>query len=718
MYKDLNLREYWTTLVRNWRIAVTVFTVFVASVLAITLFSKPIYEASSLIYIDTSASQFVPQKKPVPMDGQAYIETQVGILKSEALAKKVITRLNLDMNHIDDARSSLDILGLIGIDNDTGTVKDDRTETLRRFMSNLIVQPINGTNLLRVSFESGSPGLAAKAVNETVQAFMEQNLDMKVAPAEKYINWINGALGEIKNNLSQSARKLDDFRKHSNLVAGKAGNTPLLSLTDLSSKLLSAEAKRYDAEIKWRQAQRLSKKPGGLMSLPEVNNNENFQYIINKQRAAARLLAAQSKEYGDKNPRMVRLRNEISVLDRQVQSESDIIADSLKNNYEAALKSEQSIHAALAREKSKTINYGRLSNEYTLRSQDIDSTREMYKLMLNKLQESDVLGSMNISNVQLIQKAYLPEKPVRPNKPFNILIGLIFGALAGIGSAFAYERFEKTYSSPDKLEEQLGLPVIGMVPNYESPGDKYPGRIAVDTASSSPVAESFRTLRSNLRLSDRSGSPAVIQICSALQSEGKSTISVNLACAMAAAGEKILLIDCDIRRPSLHRFFKANNNSMGLSGILSGKVKLEDAIITSRFPNLEFIPSGTSGSDSWALVGGETMRNTLRILREKYDRIIIDCPPYLGISDASMLSPLTDGAIIVVRSGQTSKKTILKLKKNLEHIKAVILGVVLNDMKLRTLSSYYHYDYSNYIKQNKRVKKTSVTASANFKSPD
>lgn len=709
--KELGLRDYWVILSRRRWVATTVFLIFLASVLVGTYASTPVYRATAQIYIDTSGYQFSPQQQSAPsqLDNQAYIQTQIGILKSEAIAREVVSRLGLDLAGAGQSPLALFAAGVMNLfrpDDETVSADDYRDSTVRKFMDRLTVEQVKGTNLVNVSFESESPELTARVANEAVQTFIEQSLEMKAAPAKEYMGWLNEELGKIKLRMQESSIRLEEFKQSKDLVAGgeRQTNIPLMSLTDLNSKVLAAEARRYSAEIKWQQVLNLSRTPDGLMSLPDVMNNKVVQDLRAQLGALTKQVAEQSKKYGEKHPRMIKLRNETATLEKQLKGEVELAVASIKNDYDEALKSESSLRAALSREKTEAMNYERRSTEYELRKQDVEGMRALYGQVLKKFQESDVMGSINISNVQMYDEAVPPRKPSRPNKPLNVLLGLVLGAFTAAGFALAFEHMDNTYNSPDELEEHLGLTVLGIVPEGPGQDNERPNRIAVVADRLSPAAESFRTIRSNILLARKGAGPRVIQVVSALRSEGKSTVSVNLACTMAASGEKTLLIDADLRRPSLHKVFNIPS-APGLGGLLAKKADIGGVLKNTGVPNLSFMPSGTPCANPGELLGSAGMRELMVSMRGRFDRIIIDCPPHLGIADTSLLTPLSDGAVLVVRSGRTIREAVHKIKKGMDTIGAEILGVVLNGMKTRSLDYYYHYNYTSYIKDGRREDK-------------
>jgi len=697
MMKDnLEINDYLAVLKKRRWTVLTAFLVVFLSVAVATFIMTPVYKASAQVYIDPGANaQYSFQQTPYTFDSTSYLQTQIGILKSDTIARKVIEKLNL----VQQKDDGFNLLGLVGIGSEPRSGEDAVEKAMKKFNDGLEVESVKNSNLLKVSYTDKNPELSANVVNATVQTFIEQNLEMRVAPAKMAMNWLNEKLNEMKGKMETSSSSLQDFKQQKDLIVtgDKQTNISLQALTDMNTQALGAEARRVEAEIKYQQVKDFSKSPDKLMALPIVLNDKVVQDLKTQQMVLMNQMAEMSKKYGEKHPQIVRLRNELAGLQQQMRDEVNIVVSSLKNDYDVALKSEQSLKAALARQKGEAMSYQRRSNEYDIMQQDVDGARKVYDMVLQKFQESNVMGNSDMSNVQLLDKAVPPKLPYKPNKPLNLLIGLLLGGIAGVCVAFGFEFVDNTFKSPEDVEDYLGLPFLGVIPTASELVDKGgEENILSLTSPTSAVAESFRNIRGNMLLSTGDVRPKVIQVCSALHSEGKSTVSVNLACIMAAAGEKVLLVDADMRKPRLHRAFKVPN-TVGLSTILAKQGGVDAALKDVGTENLSFIPSGPVSPNPGELLCSKTMRDTISALGEKYDRIILDCPPYLGLADSSLMTPYSDGVLLVVRSGKTAKDMVMKAKKGMDTINAKIFGVVLNDVNAGAGGYYYgYYNYSYY----------------------
>lgn len=707
--EDVGLQEYLKVLRKRRVVAVSVFAAIFALSLFAAFFMRPVYVATAQVYIDPGqTAQLNFQQNVSQFDTSSYIETQIGILKSESIASKVITDLGLFSGDAGGGGLLSIIarpLGFFGVHLDAkASGEHERTQNkVDSFLGNLDVTVVSNSNLIKVSYESDDPVQAANVVNATVQAFIERNLEMKVAPAREAMAWLTDKVDEIREKMSASATQLQDFKREKELIVTgeNQSNISLQALSDLTTKVLEAESRRYEAEVKYQQVKSAGNDTDRLMSLPAVMNNPTIQALKAQQTTLSKDIAQLSKRLGQKHPQMIGSQRELEALNGQIDREASRVVSSIKSEYDASLKAEQSLKGALSRQKQEAMSYERRSTEFDLMRQDVDSSKEIYDTVLKKFQESNLMGNVSMSNVQFIDKAMPPMSPDRPKKPLYMLIGLILGAFSAVGVAFLMEYMDNTLKSPDEIDDYLGLPYLGMVPNVPAlQGVKPHTNLITVSDPKSVAAESFRNIRGSILLSSGDTTPKVIQVCSALHSEGKSTISSNLACIMAAAGERVLLIDADMRKPKLHRAFKVSNSN-GLSSLLIRQDKLADVIRQTPVTNLSFISSGPISPNPAELLGSNTMKETIAEIRGRYDRIIIDCPPYLGLADASMLTPLTDGTVLVVRSGKTSRELVRKTGKALELINAKVLGVVLNDLSGDSDEYYYAYNYNYYYTNDK-----------------
>lgn len=688
---------------RSSLIASVALAVFVA-VAAATFLMKPVYKAVAEIYIDPAAGPQLGQyQAQSAAEGNVYLQTQLSILLSDAVASKVVYEMGLDKAGEEKKGVMSTMAGMARtvwpyMKTDAKPAGSDREEAIRQFKRDLKTDYAPTSNVVTVSYESSDPEVAARAVNTAVDSMMATNLEMKTAPAKEGMAWLDARLRELRAVMGQSTDQLQEYKLSKGLIVtgDRQANISLQGLADLNSKVLEAESRRYAAEVKYQQVVRLSKDPDLLMSYPAMIENKTIQNLKTEEGLLAKSIAEGSRKYGDRHPQMVRLENEMGAVRKQMSHEADLVVASVKADYEQALRTEQALKRALAGQKSEAMSYEMRSAEYAMKEQDLEGARRTYDEILKKFQESNIIGSIGISPVQYLHRAVPPSKPDRPRKAAYLTFGALLALMCGVGFAVAAEYMDETCNSPEIVEAELGMTVLGVVPRDRSilPG-RGGGTLALP-APASVFAESFRNIKGNILLRS-DDNPQVIQVGSAVSGEGKSVVALNLACSLAFAGESVVVVDADLRRPSLHRYLKLSKGQ-GLSGILEGRANVDGSTLRTDVPNLTFIPAGRPASGSGELINSPAMLGLINELRGSYDRVVIDCPPCLGPVDSYILTRMVDGVVVVVHSGKTGKETVAKMMRDLKDIKANVLGCVLNDVDAKSHSYYqYGYDYNGDI---------------------
>ncbi len=344
--------------------------------------------------------------------------------------------------------------------------------------------------------------------------------------------------------------------------------------------------------------------------------------------------------------------------------------------------------------------------EYTLLKRDVDTNRELYEGLLQKLKEAGVAAGLKSNNFRIVDGARPPTAPIEPNIPRNLLFAAVLGLVSGVGLAFLLEGLDNTVRTTEQAQLISGVASLGMIPlgsksSREGPNPKRlviaSSKEAVELVTQvrpqSQMAESYRALRTSLLLSNIGAPPKVIMVTSALPQEGKTTTSINTAVVLAQKGVRVLLIDADLRRPSIHKTLGMGPHS-GLSNVLTGSTTVEQAITSSPIlPNLFVLPSGTPPPNPAELLASANMRDLLNQLREQYDHVVIDTPPSLSVTDAVVLSPRADAVVLVIRSAQTTKQALRRSRDVLMQVNAKVVGVLLNAVDLSSPDYYYYYEY-------------------------
>jgi capsular exopolysaccharide synthesis family protein len=370
----------------------------------------------------------------------------------------------------------------------------------------------------------------------------------------------------------------------------------------------------------------------------------------------------------------------------------------IKNDYETALKKEQALISNAETQQKKALDLGEKSTQYKILEREVETNKSIYQSLLQQSKEKEASVGAAISNIQVIDKATIPLYPFKPRVARNLLLGLVLGLMLGIGLAFTLEFFDNTIKNPDELADRFHIPVLGLIPfDKEVNEDRVKMAMRFFNDPRSAVAEAFRTTMTSVRLSSADHPPKTILLTSILPGAGKSSLAVNAAFSYLADEDRCLIIDVDLRKPSLHKIFEKAKRRQGLSSALSGMAKFDDVITNSEFPGLDFITSGPLPPNPAELLSSRKMREILAQASERYDRIILDGPPYQGFAEILVLSHMVDGVILVAVEGETPREGVRHFRKAVVNVGGHILGSIINKSgRKKGFSSYGSYKYYAY----------------------
>jgi len=706
-----SLLEYWRLLLkRKWTIVscVVVITVLVAvhSFRAVKL-----YDAFGRIAINHANSDALGFKQAgESFDDDDYtvgLDTQAQILESDALALKVINNLHLDQDPrftgVPAQAASRGIpVGSAGLS--TG----EENGLLGAFHGGLSVKVVPRTRILELHYLSTNPQLSAEIVNEIAKAYIEQNYQAKFESTVNTSQWLSQQLSDLQLKVETSQQRLIDYQKEHGIVGvDEKQNVITTKLDQLNKELTEAEMDRIQKESLYRMS--LEGKPE-LLPRGTSADDAALDNLKNQQGALEAQLAALATQFGPNYPKVKELRTQLNSVQAAVKAELESGAERFKTTYQAALEREKLLRDAFESQKQEANQLNESAIQYNLLKRDYESNRQLYDGLLQRLKEAGVTAGLRSSNVQIIDKARVPMGPSQPNIPRNITTGFFLSLAGGIGLAFLLEMLDNSVRSPDQVELVAGLPTLGMIPSsMRMSGGRglalkplraglqiMPQQDSVETISymrpQSQSAEAYRTLRTSILLSSWGAPPKVLLVTSPLAQEGKTTTSVNTAIVLAQRGARVLVVDADLRRPSIHKAFGLTQTP-GLSEYLTGNITECPITPWAQFPNLHILPSGGSPPHPAELLGSALMNNTIAEWRKQFDHIVIDTPPALSVTDAVLLSVQADSVILVIRSGQTTKQALRRARQLLAYVNSKIMGVVVNAMDLNASDYYYYYGY-------------------------
>ena len=727
--KQIDLYDYLRVIRKHaWTIA-TVFAVVFVSVLIFTFTATPVYEATTRLIIEKDDPKVVSIQEVMQVDssGLDYYQTQYKIIESRSVANEVIKRLNLEKNEEFVPKPQDNFLGdirrmwqdamaaisdlfktetkgkpVVQLGVGTPGLLEPESPLVPAFLARVRVTPIRNSRLVDIGFQAKNPFLATQIANTTARAYIDLNLETKLKATQEAVNWLDSRINEERKKVTQAEEALLRYKGQHGIITDFSKDVESITaqkLAALNQQAIEAEAKRMEAETRYNQAVSLGMSPEMLDSIPELLQNDVIKQIKGMEVELLKRRSELSKRYGANHPQIVAIQNELETLQTRKNEEVKRVVNSLYNDFKVAQARAQSLKNALNAQKSEVLNLNQKAVSYTVLKREAESTREMYDLVIKRFKETSMTENIRTGNIRVVDPAPVPLAPVKPKKSQNTLLGLIMGLALGVGLAFFLEYLDNTIKVPDEVKSRLKIPYLGPVPVVVSSlnGDgtgKPEGYLITVEAPKSTASESYRGIRTSISFAAVDNVPHLILITSAAPGEGKTMTSANLAVTLAQAGSKVLILDCDMRRPKLHRVFNITRD-LGVSNILAGSCTLDEAIFPSAIPGLDVVSSGPVPPNPSEILSSESMKKLLETVRGRYDKIIIDSPPLTAVTDGVILSRLADGVVLVVRAGETHRQIIQNGLGLLQAANAHILGAILNGVNMGR-DSYYYYQYYYY----------------------
>ena len=685
--KEIHLRDYLRTLYKRRLTVLTFFIIVFVVVLIGALSATPIFEAASKVLIEKVEVYNMSMMNPysTPYDPEFY-DTQLQLIKSTAVAQKVVKKLNLDNAYE------------MYFPESKGMFPKDKpkTDMLAEIIRNgIIVTPIKNTKIVNISYMSPNPDFAVLVANSVAEAYIEEMLEMRMSFSRYSISWMTGKAEEEKRKLENSEKALQEYMRSHDILTlqDRIAMTPE-KLTEFNSQMIRAETRRKELEALFSQIKRTGTKDAE--TIPAVTSDPTVQSIRTQIMNAEQNIEELSKRYGKKHPSMIKAEEELKILHQRKNQEINRIIASIKNEYELARANESSLRSAVSSTRSEAINLNEKYVQYGVLAREAETNKQLYDALMKGVKEQSVTGELQNVRIWVVEKAKKPGAPVKPKKLMNVLLGLVVGLFGGVGLAFFFEYLDNTIKSPEEIESKLGLPVLGIVPVMESTEENIEEIIMKDPQN--VISESYKTLRTAIMLSSANRPPKNILITSMGPEEGKTVTSVNLSLTIARSGYSVLLIDGDLRKPRIHSIFGLNNLS-GLSTFLAGATNDIETVFKQPATNLTVIPSGPPPPNPSELLGSGRMNELMGILNDKFDVIIWDSPPLMSVTDSLILSKILDGTIIVTRAGKTTYEVVRRGIRTMKgrrtgDMESHVLGVVINALDIK--KSDYYYNYYNY----------------------
>lgn len=702
---------------KNRALAATVALAVLLAAVFFTLGQKKIYRAESLLQIDP--------KPPSPLgndvqgvvdigtgnfwNNKEYYATQFAIITSKRVAIGVVQELGLDHNAAFLAEASP------GATPPPQQVSvDEAAETLQ---DRIIATPVKDSRLVTVAYDDADPDRAQKILSTLVDTYVEQNLDYATNSTSSAVNWLRGQLKTLKTELENSEMSLHQYKQSHNILSVSIDDQTNILRTEiqkLDDMLTSVKAQKQEVAARKAELATISSTDPSNLPEQELLSSALLQQLRMTYLEAVRdrdALVSQGK--GSQHPEVLAANARVKIAKDGLLQEVKNIKGAADNELRALGSQEAGLTKLLQASQKRALDVNLLEIQYDRLARTKDNNEKLYSMLLERTKESELTQMMRVNNIRVIDRPLPPRDPVKPRVPLNLVLGLVGGLALGVGASLGKEFLDRSVKSPDDVESRLGLAFLGMVPQIGSvaPSGKASGsrrgrrkrqrghepenlrdlELVVHRFPKSTVAEAARALRTNLLFMSPDNPYKTLAVTSAGPAEGKTTVASCIAIAMAQSGARVLLLDCDLRRPRLHRVFERDND-VGLTSALLDASALPRAINETEVPNLMVMTSGPLPPNPAELIHSDAFTRTLDSLRSQFDKIVIDTPPVMPVTDAVVLSTQVDATVLVVRTFKTSKDVVRRAARAMADVGGHLVGVVLNAIDV----SRNHYGYADY----------------------
>ena len=725
----------WRTVRKHWATALAAALIISVSVAFYTLGQTQIFESSSTIQFDPNPPRplggkfeaVVEMGSGAVWDTREYYETQYQIIQSMRVATAVVVELGLQR----DAAFIYNLPKDAPIPKMNPLTEEQAAEALR---GRIRVEPVKGSRLALVRLTDANPERSARILSAVVDHYVQQNIDIALEATTSANSWLVSQTEKLKGELETSEMDLHNYKEHNNLLSAAFDDRSSMlreQMGQLNQLLTSVRAKREEVASRRNEVAKIkvddpSELPASELLSSALLQQLRSQYIDAKRQREALIRAGKGPNYDEVKAAEAR----VDETKRAILTEVRNVQGALDRDLSAIRRQEGGLSGLFEQAKKEALDLNLLEIEYNRLRRSKDNNEKLYSLLMERTKESDLARMLNVNNVRVLDRPRVPRGPVRPNVPLNIGAGILIGILIGIGTAMGRAMLDRTLKTPGDVEQVLGVSFLGLIPEFEGSKEqaalaKLPRRrsrgggngreLVVHEMPTSGIAEASRSIRTNILFTAPDKPYKVMLVTSAAMGEGKTTVACCIAIAMAQTGKRVVLVDCDLRRPRLHRIFGKSQDG-GLTSALAPanedevpEIHTED----TEVPNLSVYVAGAHPPNPAELLQSERFKSILKRLTGKFDYVILDSPPVLAVTDAAVLSTLVDGVVMVTRAFQTRKELAQHAVRRLTDIGAHVAGVVLNAVNLTKDEYKYSYQYyrrGGYYEDEHRDKRPSITA--------
>lgn len=700
---DIDLRAVWGVVLRNAKWAALIVLGTVLAGLAVTVLIAPRYLASARILVENEGDQIIEggdlQNQLALNDTERFLQTQEQMVHSIALAQRVVDAQRLATNATFFSAFGAKMPELEDIETGPKTVQGlkavRREKAVEILLDNLMTDLPADSRIVTISFQATDPQLAANLANAYADGFIEMNLNRKFDSSSYARQFLASQLDAARTKVEASERDLNRYSRAAGLIrvggqGESADRETTLSVTNdallqANQAAVTAKADRIAAEGRWEA---IANAP--ILSIPDVIQNPAIQGLTQQKAEIEAKLADERARHFDNYPTIKTLTAQVKELDSRINTVGNDIKKSIRLNYEASIGREGTMIQQVAGLRSAALDEQDRGVQYNILKRVAETDRALYQGLLERYNQINAAAGAASNNVSLVDRAVVPNKPSSPKVFLNLLLALVLGLIIAGVFIFLREYFDDTIRSPDDVEAKLGLPLLGLVPVVDG---------AIGDALQDPrshVSEAYQSLVTNLSYATAKGLPRSLVVTSANEGEGKSTSALAIARDVAQLGKRVLLVDTDLRRPTLHNRV-ANRNQLGLTELLIGNAKFEDVSVPSEIENLTFMTALPMPMDPSRLLGSGRFTAFVEDACSRYDLVVFDCPPMLGLSDTAAVSTHVDSVLFVTDASRFQRGAVKASLRRLLLVKASVIGVLLTKFNPKSSGSQYaYYGYSYY----------------------
>ncbi|MDZ7870867.1 MAG: polysaccharide biosynthesis tyrosine autokinase [Rheinheimera sp.] len=707
----IDLRKYFMVVNRSkWRILLLAILVSALTIFVV-LNMKQIYSSKATLLIESQQAKAVKIDEVYGINSaqQEYYLTQFEILKSRTIAESVIDRLQLASHAefvgqpglLDDLRTLLPFLtaGTPQISAE-GQAARDREKLVQTFIERLSIEPVRKTQLVSIVFEAQDPKLAAEVANAIGEAYIDGQLAAKMGITQKASTWLGGRLGELRLKLDQSEQSLQEFRLREGLV-DVAGVRSLGSqeLERLGEQITQARSKKAQIDsfvrvVKQYGIDQIEK----LETLPEITAHPGVQSVKMEAVSAERKVSELSKIYGPKHPKLLAAKSELASVQDSLREQIRKLLSGITNEADTLSQSLSALESEMQRAKGQYQDLSGKEAEYQRLQREVETNRQLFDTFMARQKETEVTGDFNSAVARFTDRAMPAVDPIKPKRKLIVILAFVAAIGFGIIVAFVMESLNDTIKTTEEVESVLQQRALGVVPKIAAKQQLVALNRTFFSTDARLFSESIRSIRTSLSLLGLDRPMQILAVTSSIPEEGKSTVSSNLSFACRQL-ETVLLIDADMRKPTIAKRFGLPAFQPGLANYLAETETLEDCIVHDEQSGIDIMPAGTIPLNPLELLSSPRVAALLTELRGRYQKIIIDTPPVHAVSDALVLSRLSDAVVMVVKADHTRSGLVQLSLSKLINAHARVVGVVLNDLDLKNAERYGSYGYYQYYAQ-------------------